>query len=86
MAFCMALTTNDAGCELSEGCSGSSIGDTICSVGNGLTCQCQYPQLTGDGTFCYEGMYIHTLYIMYIVHACCIMLQYHSTLYKGWPM
>ena len=68
----MSLTTNDAGCELSEGCSGSSIGDKICSVGNGLTCQCQYPQLTGNETFCYEGIYIIHMYNV----QCCTIIYY----------
>ena len=50
---CVILLT---GCELSDGCAGSNIGEHICSLGEELQCQCQYPQLTGDDDVCVDGM------------------------------
>jgi hypothetical protein len=43
-----------AGCELSEECRTSAIGDEMCSVGAGMQCQCQFPQVPGRDNACFD--------------------------------
>ncbi|CAI8010541.1 Extracellular matrix protein FRAS1 [Geodia barretti] len=43
-----------AGCELSEECRTSTIGDEVCSVGTGMQCQCQFPQVPGRDNACFD--------------------------------
>ena len=51
---------------MSEECRTKTISDEICSVGAGLQCQCQYPQVAGHDNICFDGKlsYIYNIVLL----------------------
>ena len=67
------LSFNCAGCELSDECSVTDIGDSICSAGSGMKCKCQYPHLTSSDNTCIDGMvYSSGLHNIIVTGTCTI--------------